>query len=253
MEFFALNEGSFVIDQSHKFVPFNHQTQNKKDFRGAMFLDVQPFVVKTKNDIILLDTGLGKSTPEGKLILFQNLENIGIKPEDVTKVLLSHLHRDHVGGLVRFQDKQFYINFPNATYYISKPEWECVNDPRRPYHYKGFDFLLQSGVVHFFEGDGKISDTISFEFTGGHTDYHSVFHIQEEGEHIFFGGDILTLKGQIASKLQNKSDKFPKEANLIRQKLVDRAVAEGWICLFYHGLNTKFGKIIKTNDTYQVI
>lgn len=255
MEFFALNEGTFVIDHSKKFKYFDSQSQSKKDFKGAMFLDVQPFLVKLQNHIILLDTGLGFKNENGELILFENLKKHGIQPTDITHVLLSHLHRDHVGGLVRFEDKKFILNFPNAKYYISKPEWDCVNDPERPYHYKGFDFLLESGAITFFEGNGNITPEISYEFTGGHTEYHAAFHVIDPNtnEHLFFGGDILTLKGQIGSTLLNKSDKFPKEANKIRQQFVDRAVTQGWTCLFYHGLNTKFGKIIIENSKYKVI
>ena len=254
MEFFVLPEGTFAIDKNKNFTPFNPELQQKSDFKGSVFLDVQPFLVKTNHDIILLDTGVGKLNTNGNLQLIENLKQLGIAPNQVTKVLLSHLHKDHVGGLVNNSENGYGLNFPNATHYISKPEWDWVFELNSiNYNYDAFVFLEKSGQLNFFEGSGQINNEISYEITGGHTPFHTAFHITEGKEHIFFGGDILTMPQQIGSTLLVKSDKFPREANAIRSIIVERAATEQWTCLFYHGFKTKYGTIVNQNDVYNVV
>lgn len=254
MEFFVLHEGTFAIDRNKNFTLFNAEVQNKHDFKGSVFLDVQAFVIKTDNDIILLDTGVGQKNKNGELVLFDNLKKNGILPSQVTKVLQSHLHKDHVGGLVSYFENEYVLNFPNATHYISKPEWDWVFELNSVnYNYDAFNFLKKSNQIQFFEGNGSINSQISYELTGGHTPFHTAFHIVNEEQHIYFGGDILTMPQQIGSNLLVKSDKFPREANAIRQVIIDRAVAEHWTCLFYHGFKTKYGTIVKDGDVYKVV
>jgi hypothetical protein len=59
MEIFALGEGSYSVDATKKFIPFNPETDSKRDRPGSLFIHVNPFLIKTTNDLILLDAGLG--------------------------------------------------------------------------------------------------------------------------------------------------------------------------------------------------
>ncbi|UYW00827.1 MBL fold metallo-hydrolase [Flavobacterium agricola] len=254
MEFFVLKEGTFAIDKNKNFTLFDAKTKKKTDFTGSVFLDIQPFLVRTSQDLVLLDAGVGAKTTNNELILVQNLREVGVQPEQITKVLMSHLHKDHVGGLVQQVNNQWQLTFPNATHYISKPEWDWVHElASENYNYPAFAFLLQSGNVVFIEGDGVINDVISYQLTGGHTPYHTAFLFNENNEYIYFGGDILTMPQQIGSSLLVKSDKFPKEANAFRKIVVEQAIAQNWICLFYHGYRTKVGRIRIENDGFKVI
>ena len=100
MKIFPLSEGSFTIDHSKVFIPFDAQTDNLQERpRGSLLVEIQPFLVVTDHDIILLDTGLGYAK-NGVLQIIENLAAVGISSTDVTKVLMSHLHRDHAGGLI---------------------------------------------------------------------------------------------------------------------------------------------------------
>ena len=64
-------------------------------------MEIQPFAVITSKDIMLLDTGLGFADDKWQLQIHKNLASHGINPSDVTKVLLSHLHKDHSGGIAQ--------------------------------------------------------------------------------------------------------------------------------------------------------
>src|SRR5579875_974660 len=101
MKVIPLSEGSFTIDKTKLFVPFDVENDvlNERPV-GSLLVEIQPFVVITSKDILLLDTGLGFSDEgQHKMQLHCNLEKAGIKPEQITKVLMSHLHKDHAGGV----------------------------------------------------------------------------------------------------------------------------------------------------------
>jgi glyoxylase-like metal-dependent hydrolase (beta-lactamase superfamily II) len=109
MKIIPLSEGTFTIDKTKLFVPFDedvHDLQQRPV--GSLLVEIQPFVIITSKDILLLDTGLGFEK-DGKLQIHRNLADAGINPSDITKVLLTHLHKDHAGDF--FWNKPLRIKF----------------------------------------------------------------------------------------------------------------------------------------------
>ena len=100
MKAFALHEGSYSVDSSKTFIPFDPAIHKPKDRPASLFIYVQPFLVETKNDLIVLDTGLGFHNHAGELIIHENIRRAGYDPQDVSLVLMSHLHFDHSGGMI---------------------------------------------------------------------------------------------------------------------------------------------------------
>src|SRR4030095_10302459 len=99
MDIIPLSEGSFTVDKTKRFVPFDEkqdQLQNRPS--GSLLVEIQPFVIITSTDVLLLDTGLGFKK-NGELQLRQNLMTNGIDPANITKILLTHLHKDHADGI----------------------------------------------------------------------------------------------------------------------------------------------------------
>src|SRR5881392_752137 len=99
MKIIPLSEGAFTIDKTKFFVPFDIGKDDlQKRAVGSLLVEIQPFVIVTADDVLLLDTGLGFEQ-EGMLQIHRNLMNAGINPSEITKVLVSHLHKDHAGGI----------------------------------------------------------------------------------------------------------------------------------------------------------
>ena len=99
MKIIPLSEGSFTIDKTKLFVPFDDENDDLQSRpAGSLLVEVQPFVIITAEDVLLLDTGLGFETG-GVMQLHRNMMDAGINPGEITKVLLSHLHKDHAGGV----------------------------------------------------------------------------------------------------------------------------------------------------------
>ena len=244
MKIIPLSEGAFSIDKTKVFVPFNKEKDDLQQRAiGSLLVEVQPFVVVTSKDIILLDAGLGFSNPDGVLQIHQNLVDNGINPMEVTKVLMSHLHKDHSGGVARHDEMlgTHNISFPNATYYINRQEFDFAMEKGSPSYVPGdFSILESAHNVQFIEGDGIIDEYIKYETTGAHCPYHMVFWIEENNETIFFGADVAPQLQQMKSRFVAKYDFDGKKCMELRTKWWQQAQEEKWTMLFYHDIKTPY-------------
>lgn len=254
MKALALYEGSYSVDSSKKFIPFDPAIHNPRDRPASLFIFVQPFLVKTSNDLIVLDTGLGFKNDSGELLIHENIRKAGYDPNDVSLVLMSHLHFDHSGGMICTQNGQVSLSFPNAEYVIQRGEWEAAySKPSKSYHTEIFDFLQRSGCVHFIEGNGDFNGEISFELTGGHCENHQVFLIREDDETIFYGGDILPEPEQLLRKFMAKYDFDGRRSMELRLEYGKRAAAENWKCLFYHAKSKAIAHVTYENEAFRIV
>ena len=242
MKIIPLSEGAFTIDKTKKFIPFNKDEDNlQQRTTGSLLVEVQPFCIVTKKDVIVIDAGLGFSNKEGHLQIHQNLLNNDINPLDVTKVLLSHLHKDH-SGAISIEDKilhQHFLSFPNATYYVNKEELAFGLDKNNTsYVQEDFELLSIADKVVCTEGNGVIDSYIRYEVTGAHCPFHQVFWIEEDGKKIFFGGDVAPQLQQMKSRFIAKYDFDGKKCMELRQQWWKTGQEEKWVFLFYHDIKT---------------
>jgi glyoxylase-like metal-dependent hydrolase (beta-lactamase superfamily II) len=244
MKIIPLSEGSFTIDQSKKFVPFDTSDDDLKErARGSLLVEIQPFVVVTSRDVLLLDTGLGYTERDGSLQIHHNLMNAGINPLDITKVLITHLHKDHAGGIGIEQPmlKQHYLSFPNAQYYVQKAELAFAFETGTPsFVPHELEILKHSDRLVQLDGAGMIDEYIEFAPSGGHSPFHQVFWIREDGETIFFGGDEAPQLHQMNNRFMAKYDFDGRKAMELRQQWWEQGQKEGWIFLFYHDVKSPF-------------
>jgi glyoxylase-like metal-dependent hydrolase (beta-lactamase superfamily II) len=242
MKIIPLSEGAFTIDTTKQFIPFD---VGKDDLQqrttGSLLVEVQPFAIITAKDILVIDTGLGFTNSDGSLQIHQNLLDNGINPMDVTKVLLSHLHKDHSGGVSK-EDKILnnkFISFPNATYYVNKEEFDFAMAKGKPsYTPPEFEILGTHDKIIFTQGNGYIDEYIKYEVTGAHSPFHQVFWIEEEGQKIFFGADVAPQLQQMKSRFVAKYDYDGKKCMELRQQWWQQGQDENWTFLFYHDIRT---------------
>lgn len=254
MNVFPLDEGSYSVDISKKFIPFDPAIHQAKDRPASLFVYVRPFLVQTASDLIVVDTGLGYRDEAGKLILHKHIREAGFQPEDVTLVLMSHLHFDHSGGMVMEEDGKLKLSFPNAEYAIQRGEWEAAySKPSKSYHTDIFDVLQRSGSIYFVEGDGRLNQQVSYEVSGGHTEFHQVFFFEEDGERYFFGGDVLPEPEQLVRKFMAKYDFDPRKTMELREAYGRKAAANDWNCMYYHAKSRPSSKVGLDDQGFRII
>jgi glyoxylase-like metal-dependent hydrolase (beta-lactamase superfamily II) len=248
MQIIPLSEGAFTIDKTKLFVPFDTGEDDLQQRpAGSLLVEVQPFALITADDIIVIDTGLGFEK-DGKLQIHSNLEKAGIDPAKVTKVLMSHLHKDHAGGISHIVAGNAapqptagtrQLSFPQAKYYIQRRElgYAFEKGPSS-YHPDELECLRDAPQVVLLDGDGVLDGYISYEITGAHCPWHQVFRIVDGGETVFFGGDVAPQLQQMKSRFVAKYDYDGKKAMELRQEWWVRGQAENWTFLFYHDVKT---------------
>ena len=254
MKVHALYEGSYSVDSSKKFLPFDPAIHNPKDRPASLFVYVQPFLLKTSTDLIVFDTGLGFKNEQGELIIHENIKKAGYDYRDVTYLLMSHLHYDHSGGMIYEKDGKMELTFPNAEYVIQRGEWEAAfSSSSKSYHTEIFDVVQRSGSIHFVEGNGKLPGGITYELTGGHCEYHQVFLVEEGEEKVFFGADILPEPEQLLRKFKAKSDFDGARSMELRETYGKLAVENNWTCLYYHAKSQPISKVAEQDGGFKII
>src|ERR1700710_792940 len=192
MKIIPLSEGAFTIDKTKIFIPFDAETDDlQKRPIGSLLVEVQPFCIITEKDILLIDTGLGFKQ-NGELQLHTILKQNGIEPSQITKVLMSHLHKDHAGGVsYRNMLGNYLLSFPNATYFVQRREFDYAIETGYPsYMTDEFEILdKHPNVTWLHDDEGTIDHYIQYSLTKGHSPFHQVFWINEDSKKIFFGGD----------------------------------------------------------------
>ncbi len=258
-----LSEGQFTVDQTKVFVPFDaSQHQLTARPAGSLLVEIQPFVVITSQDVILLDAGLGYYVG-ADLQLHRQLSSVGLRPEQVTKVILSHLHKDHIGGIA-FQQPSlqsavmdsptphtaapdtfdfsasgeatlWHPTFPNAHYYVQREELAYALDkPTASYLPSLLQWLSSYERLVLLDGATQINDAIRCEPSGGHCPFHQVIWICENGQTVFYGGDEAPQLQQMRHRFVAKYDKDGKKAMELRAQWWQLAEQEHWTFLFYH-------------------
>ncbi len=235
---YPLSEGEFTVGRDKLFVPFNLSADELNDRPvGSLLVEVQPFLVVTDKDVLVLDTGLGFNNKDGVLQIHHNIRLCGYEPEQVTKVLMSHLHKDHAGG-VTYKDGQGIVKptFPNATYYIYRTEADFALKTGSPsYIPDELEPLFSSGQVQWLDGEeGTIDNYIHFTHSGAHCPEHIVFLITDGQDKVFFGGDEAPQLKQMKIKYIAKYDYDGKKAMELREQYATQGQKEKWQFLFYH-------------------
>lgn len=244
---YPLSEGVFTIGHDKIFVPFDEEKDVLTDRpTGSLLVEVQPFLVVLEDDVILLDAGLGFENASGEMLLHTALRLKGFEPEQVTKVLMSHLHKDHAGGVLqRTSSGAVKPALPNATYYIYRAEADYALERGYPsYHPEELEPLFSSGQVVWLDGtEGRINEHITFRHSGAHCPQHIVFLIEDGAKTIFYGGDEAPQLKQLKIKYVAKYDYDGKKAMHLREQWAEEGKRNDWEFLFYHDVKIPTAKL----------
>jgi len=200
------------------------------------------------NKKILVDTGNGTkwNAKYSKIYAIDNsrysieisLAKRGFSINDITDVICTHLHFDHVGGNTKIVDGIIVPTFPNATYWVSKENWELANNPSQKdagsFRDDDWKVLAENGMIRIVNGDESFIEGIDMFLTYGHTNglMHPV--ITDGDRTLFYGADIFPLSSHITIPWVMAYDVKPVVTMQEKEKLLSRIFDEGWILFFEH-------------------
>jgi len=202
-------------------------------------------VVRSGGRTILIDAGTGSEMPEstrtGRLAL--RLKAAGVDIGSVTDVIATHLHMDHIGGLV---DERLRSQMrPDLRIHASATDIEFFKSPDFSQNtFGGLQDIIRSSSQKFldayqselrpFDKEYQVAPGVVVTLTGGHTPGHSVVRISSRGERLTFAGDALVPVGIECPEWQNAFDHEPEEATRVRVGLLREAAATGELFLASH-------------------
>ncbi|PZR23104.1 MAG: MBL fold metallo-hydrolase [Flavobacterium psychrophilum] len=236
MKIIPLNEGIFTVTKDKIFTEIQRSEVETADPK-LLKMGVCPFLIVLPDDeLILLDAGTGY-VKDNTIVMLQRIEDAGYRPEQVSKIFLSHLHKDHIEGIGQIKDGAIVPNFPNAEIYYQQRELDYALQQTESH---SFDqeylnlFTQLPNLVVMNEDEGNLGDYITYQVTGGHSPFHQVFWIKEGNETTFYGADNLPQRSYLKFHIAYKSDNDGKKAMELRQLWENQAKEENWTVLFYH-------------------
>ena len=224
------------------------------DEHGTLHLDLGGFLVRTGNRTILVDAGVGtidNGTYAGGRFL-DSLRGYGVGPEDVTDVVFTHLHFDHVG----WATKKGAVVFPRATYRVHAADWaHFVDSPdAEPGAVRKLAPLTER--LETFDADTVLAPGLSARHTPGHTPGSTVFVVAEGDERALLLGDVVHSVVELHERdWAAVFDVDPVAASAVRNAIADEVADSTDLVVGAHFPGLRFGRVVTAfgNRTFQQI
>ncbi len=267
MKLYSINTGFFKLDGGAMFgvVPKSlWKKTNPPDANNMCSWSMRCLLIETTDNLILIDTGIGNKQSEkffsyfhlhGDDKLIDSIEKHGFKKNDITDVILTHLHFDHCGGAVTQIDNEYHLLFPNANYWTNKKHWKWANNPnereKASFLKENFIPIKEKNKLKFLE-EGFFCDGIEIKFFNGHTDSQIIPFIKWNNKTIVFCADLLPSIGHIPLPYIMGYDIRPLTTLIEKEKFLNEAVEKDYILFLEHDYYNECCSIMKINNKYSV-
>lgn len=203
------------------------------------------------NRKILIDNGIGNKQEEkwlehyylnGNDTLENSLAKVGESPENITDVILTHMHFDHCGGSVKWNDDKtgFELAFLNATYWTSKTQYEWATNPNRreqaSFLKENILPIEESGKLNLIDEEGEYIPNITFKLFNGHTEGQIIPHINTGKSTVVFMADLLPATAHIPMPWIMAYDTRPLLTLKDKERFFEDALNNNYILFFEHDL-----------------
>ena len=219
MKIHVLNTGFFKLDGGAMFgvVPKSLWSRtNPADENNMCSWALRSLLIEDGDRLMLIDTGMGDKQSDkffshyylhGTDSLDHNLNKLGFSKDDITDVFLTHLHFDHCGGAVVWNEQKngYRPNFKNATYWSTENHWEWAINPngreKASFLKENILPIQESGQLKFIKNEGSLTknvfNNIDILFVDGHTENMMIPHIKYQGKTLVFMADLLPSVGHL--------------------------------------------------------
>ncbi len=247
----SINDGQLFLDGGAMFgvIPkVLWERKNPADARNRIELGLHCMLIEGEGIRAIVDTGVGEKGGEEFADIYgleasgqlrRTLAHRGIRPEDISHVINTHLHFDHCGGNTTLNNKGEAVPaFPSARYIAQKGEWEEALSPgdRSLASYMGHDFLPieAAGQLDLVEGEVEVLPGITLIPTPGHTRHHQSILVETDEGPVFHPGDLIPTSSHLSLPWVMSYDLHPVETVETKRVILARARKEGWKFYFQH-------------------
>ena len=215
---------------------------------------------------ILVDTGLGDKTDakfdriyavDRTRSLASSLAALDVSPDDVTDVLLTHLHFDHAGGATgRQPDGGLALAFPNARHHVQRAQWEWAHaSPREQASFlsENLDPLDDSGQLHLLDAGERPFPDVELVIANGHTRGQQLPLVSDGETTLFFAGDLVPTAAHVPLLWVMAYDIAPLDTVSEKESVLARAAEERWHVVFEHDPVHAVGRIASTDRGFSAV
>ena len=264
MHLYTINTGFFKLDGGAMFgvVPKSiWKNLNPADENNMCNWAMRCLLIEDGNRLILVDNGIGNKQSEkffgyyflnGDDTLDKSLQELGFHRDDITDVILTHLHFDHCGGSIEWNDdrSKYRTAFKNATYWSNEEHWQHAlnSNPREKASFLTENIvpIQESGQLKFVKNANDVADFIHLRTVYGHTEAMMLPQIHYKGQTIVFCADLIPSLGHLPVNYVMAYDIKPLESMRDRQLFLDEAYSKNYILFFEHDSVNECCTITKT-------
>ncbi len=218
------------------------------DARNRIPLATRCLLLEGGGRVVLIDTGVGDKY-DGKFAeiyavdqesaeLHRSLTAAGVRADEVTDVILTHLHFDHCGGsTTRDADGALRVAFPNAAFHVQRAHWDWAHaSPREGASFlaENLDPLEASGQLRLLDGPGDVLPGIEALVVDGHTRGQQLLKISDAAETLVFAADLIPTVAHVPLLWVMAYDVAPLDTLAEKKPFLEQAAREGWLLFFEH-------------------
>ena len=240
---------------------------NPSDEFNRINLSMRCLLLDNGNDVILIETGVGNKNNTKFIDMFcieqtdfplkDELKNHGYNLEDITHVILTHLHFDHVGGATYFNGSDIVPTFPNAKYIISKSNWNAAVNPnpkdRASYLPQNFIPIQEAGQLELIDDNQQIMEGIETLVVHGHTTGQQLIKVIVDSDTLVFCSDLIPLRSHVRIPWIMGYDLNSMQTIEEKTLFLDEASDKNWLLFFYHDPETIAVRVKKNEKYYAII
>lgn len=251
MKLHTIDTGLFKLDGGAMFgvVPRTMWSKlHPSDANGMCTWAMRCMLIEDGDQLILIDTGLGNKQdekffsryePHGDDTLDKSLAKLGFSANDITDVLLTHLHFDHCGGAIKREGDKLVPSFSNATYWSNDKHWDWATKPnareKASFLKENILPIRESGQLKFInDGSREINPNVLIRTVSGHTESMITPHISYKGRTIVYAADLIPSRWHLPIPYVMAYDTRPLLTLNEKESILPEAVAGDYLLFLEH-------------------
>lgn len=269
MKIHSLETGNFKLDGGAMFGVVPKVLWNKiypADENNRCSYAMRVLFVEIGEHKILIDSGVGNKQDEkfytnfglfGNETLLGSLNKIGYKPEDITDIVQTHLHFDHCGGTIKYdENKKLVPTFPNAKIWVSQKQWNEATNPnkreRASFLKENILPMQESGKLNLLESECELFPNFFVKFFHGHTFGQIVSYINYEGRWLIHAGDLFPVAALVYEPYIMAYDMNARQTLEDKELFFADAFEKNYTLFFEHDIYNECGTLSKTEKGTKV-